>query len=126
MKYRDEDEVIIDIWKEESIKKEYSIKFWLLVVALFSLGFMAMYFSEDEAGINSILDYVGVTTVLGSIVLAFIGFMKPSILKIADIEYHKTSITTEWDYKDFIATGGNCDCCYCSLKNWIRIRINQK
>ncbi len=83
MKYRDEDEVIIDIWKEESIKKEYSKKFWLLVVALFSSGIMAMYLSEDEAGINSILDVAGVTTLLGSIVLAIIGSMKPSILKIA-------------------------------------------
>lgn len=126
MKYRDEDEIVVDIWKVETIKEEYSKKFWMLPFLLFVAGVTAMYLSEDKSGFDSVLDYVGVISLFSGVVLGIIGGLKPSILKIAKIEYHKTSITTEWDYKDFIATGGNCDCSYCSLKNWIRKRINQK
>jgi len=95
------DEVIVDIDRIETMKKQYTRKYTLLVLGLIGLGLSTIILSEDEMGLDSVFDYVGVVIFSLGLILSMIGLFKPSLLKIADFDYHKTVLTNKWEYDDF-------------------------
>lgn len=95
------DEVIVNIDRIETIRKEHTVKIALLIVGLMSIGIVIMHLSKGETMFDSIFDYIGFVIFISG--LSFLGICatKPSLLKIADFDYHKTILTNKWEYDDF-------------------------
>ncbi len=110
--FRDEDEILVDIIRIEKVKKEYGYKALALNVLLMGGGITISLITGDEdtvvetlftvnSVIDSILDNIGVGMVVIGFIFMVFCIVRPTWLKIGEVEYEKTTITTERDYKEF-------------------------
>lgn len=112
MKFRDDDEVVIDIIRIEKVKKEYEYKAIALIVILLAGGIAMTMVTEEpdsvvrtlytvSSGLDSVLDNIGVGMALIGLIFMVFCIVRPTWLKIGEVEYEKTSLSTERDYKEF-------------------------
>ncbi len=110
--FRDEDEILVDIIRIEKVKKEYGYKALALIVLLMGSGITISLITGTEdavveklftvsSGIDSILNNIGVGMVVIGFIFMVFCIVRPTWLKIGEVEYEKTTITTERDYKEF-------------------------
>ena len=110
--FRDEDEILVDIIRIEKVKKEYGYKAMALIVILMGGGIVLSMFTNDEEAlvdalftvdseVDSIFNNLGLGMVITGFIFMVFCIVKPTWLKIGEVEYEKTTITTEREYKEF-------------------------
>jgi len=101
MKFKDEDEVIVDIMRVDELKKEYRYKALALIIILIGGGLAILTISEDENRIDSLFVHIGFIMAISGVALIAICIIRPGLLKIGETHYEKTSICTEREFKEF-------------------------
>jgi len=101
MQFRDEDEVIIDIYQVYKYTHFEMLKMALLILSIGAAGFSLIEFSDD-VGYLSVFDFSGLVMVGLAGLIFVLAIVKPTLFKITTIEYTKISLTNEREYKEFI------------------------
>ncbi len=108
----DEDEILVDIIRIEKVKKEYGYKAMALIVILMGGGIVLSMFTNStealvdalftvDSEVDSIFNNLGLGMVITGFIFMVFCIVKPTWLKIGEVEYEKTTITTEREYKEF-------------------------
>lgn len=94
------EEKIIRIDRLEKVRKKYERNIIIVFVLFFVIGALLLFGGFDE----SIVKQAGSWMMIIGMLMVFAVSVKPSLLRIGEFEYHKVTVTSEFEYKEYQKT----------------------